>query len=123
MRKNRKGTTMVEIIIALTVLLLIVGIFTQAATLAGNMLTKAEKTKEDSALLLKKYYLDELEPQQIFGGKGEKITFTRDNGDTNHQFSVELELFEYKDKTGLAGTIYDFGGKSRGDSAEGEMAP
>lgn len=59
-RKNsRGGTTMVEVIVAFSVLLLIFGLFSQAMGLTERMMIRADQTMEKSRELAKGYYLSE----------------------------------------------------------------
>lgn len=54
--KNR-GTTMVEVIVAFTVLVLIIGIFSRSLTMAGRMLNRSDDTLMNSRELAGQYYL------------------------------------------------------------------
>lgn len=56
--KSTRGTSMVEVLVAFAVLVLIMGIFSQALSLAGNMLGRSDHTLENSHQLAGNYYQD-----------------------------------------------------------------
>lgn len=96
-RKKTGGTTMVEVIVAFAVLVLTLGIFSQALSLAGNMAVQADARLEQAHELAGAYYLQREAPET---GSATLIFEGRD-GTT---FQMEAVLRKYD---GEHGTIYD----------------
>lgn len=56
--KNSRGTTMVEVLVAFAVLILIMGIFSQALSMAGRMFGHSNQILMDYRELAREYYID-----------------------------------------------------------------
>lgn len=91
--KSARGMTMVEVIVAFTVLLLVMGIFSQALSLAGVMLGKADSTLEQNRQLAGNYYQDEGGAAAFEHGGMRDWEFSGPSG----SFKVRAELRTYKD--------------------------
>lgn len=95
--EDTQGTTMVEVMVAFTVLVLVMGIFSQALTLAGRMMNRADDTMDKSHELVKEYYMGELSEHS----DTKTLEFKTDNGES---FTVEGTIRRFSDESG---TIYD----------------
>ncbi|MDD3253173.1 MAG: hypothetical protein PHV18_11500 [Lachnospiraceae bacterium] len=100
MRKDTEsGSTMIEVIVAFTVLVLIMGIFSQAMALTGRMLGKSGDTLAGYRDLAGDYYLSS------GTGKDETLHFELvTGGSSSAGFSVDARFREFKNSNG---TIYD----------------
>lgn len=97
--KSRSGTTMVEVLVAFVVLILIMGIFSQAMSLAGRMLGQSDHRLEDSRELAGGYYLDDTETADISAPQEKTMAFQRTSGGSEG-FSVQVKLKTYTKKDG-----------------------
>lgn len=61
---SKKGTTMVEVIVAFAVLMVIMAIFSQAMGLTGRMMNRSDDVLEGYRNLAGSYYLDRISPTE-----------------------------------------------------------
>lgn len=96
-RNSTRGTTMVEVLVAFVVLVLLMGIFSQALGLSGRMMNRSSDMQEEYRELAGDYYLDRL-------GTGESKTpsvtlrfkrVTKDGNPTGDGFSMKAEIRTY----------------------------
>lgn len=57
---SKQGTTMVEVLAAFSVLVMIMGFFSQALAISGNIVVRSEEQINGQRLLAKNYYLEEI---------------------------------------------------------------
>lgn len=113
--KTTRGTTMVEVIVAFTVLILIMGIFSQSMSMAGRMLNKSEDTLMNNRELAGQYYLGEAAIQSR-----ERKTFKFiDVDNPDRSFTLDGYLAIYSGTSGTNGISAD--GKIY--AVEGEAEP
>lgn len=103
--KSTRGTTMVEVMVAFTVLVLIMGIFSRALSISGNMLARSEDMMVSNRRQVGDYYLD----KAAFQEKNVTLTFTEKKGNS---FQVKAILREYDHlsedgSSSQTGKIYD----------------
>lgn len=103
--KSTRGTTMVEVIVAFVVLLLIMGMFSQALSLAGTMLGRADHTLEQNRQLAGDYYQDE-DGAAAFHVEGIKDWEFKEKNGKSGSFSVRASLRTYTNPKG-DGIMYD----------------
>ncbi|MDO5407488.1 MAG: hypothetical protein Q4F28_09180 [Eubacteriales bacterium] len=95
------GMTMVEVVVALAVLLLIMGMFARCLTMTAQTFRHSRSMLEDARNLAKGYYLEDDRAVEITS-KEETLVFTsREDGSS---FCVEAELRTF---SGEQGTLYD----------------
>lgn len=94
------GTTMVEVIVAFTVLILIMGIFSQAMSLTGRMLGRTEDTLVKYRELAGEYYLERNNTVEMTESGTKSITFTRTTGGEGFSFEVKTRTYKEKDGNG-----------------------
>lgn len=100
-----RGTTMVEVIVAFTVLVLIIGIFSRSMTIAGRMLNRSDDTLMNNRELAGQYYLGEAEKESSV-----KTVFEFTDQDNHASFTLDGYLVKYNgtDVNGVRaeGSIY-----------------
>lgn len=103
--KSVEGSTMVEVIVAFTILVLIMGMFSQALSMAGNMMNRAYKTLEVNRQLAGDYYLEKAAGgSQGFSDK-KKLSW-KFVGKDNGYFNVLAEGRSYRNSEDGA-ALYD----------------
>lgn len=104
--KRNGGTTMVEVIVAFTVLILIMGIFSQAMGMAGRMLNRSEDTLVNNRNLAGQYYLGKA---ALESRKNITFKFVEESG-SGSSFTLDGALAVYRgtaeDETKAEGKIY-----------------
>lgn len=98
--RSNAGTTMVEVLVAFSVLILIMGIFSQAMTLAGRMMGRSEDTLENYRELAGGYYLERGSVVDISESEEKDMTFTRNPGHEGFAIRARLKTYTMKDGTG-----------------------
>lgn len=91
--RSRNGTTMVEVIAAFAVLILIMGIFSQAMAMTARMMNRADWVLENSREFAGDYYLDKdtLETAEVETGLSFRLS--EHSGLKNRQpFSIPAKL-------------------------------
>lgn len=104
-RHSEDGTTMVEVLVAFAVLILIMGIFSQAMGLAGRMLQRSDDTLENYRELAGDYYLERRAPEDR---EAVTMTFKRLSGSVE-EFSVTVDIrtYEKPDCGKLSEVVYE----------------
>lgn len=106
-RYDRSGTTMVEVIVAFFILIIILGIFSQAMQISGIMMVRSDDTLERYRNLAGSYYL-EGEGDPIDGrasplspevAENQKLTFHAENGSSS--FAVDASVRTVRDGSGV----------------------
>lgn len=85
-----RGTTMVEVIVAFTVLVLIIGIFSQAMGMAGRMLNRSDDTLMNNRELAGQYYLGEADQESSV-----KTVFEFVDQENHASFTLDGYLVKY----------------------------
>lgn len=96
------GTTMVEVLVAFTVLILIMGIFSQAMSLTGRMLGRTEDTLVKYRELAGGYYLEKDETVEMTESGLKTMQIKQIVGQTagSEAFSVQVKTRTYKENDG-----------------------
>lgn len=98
-QSSTRGTTIVEVIVAFTVLLLFMGIFSQAMSMAGRMTNRSMVVMEEYHQLAGDYYLEDVD--LAVSGEGSKVNLefrrvTRDGTETGDGFSMDAQVRVYR---------------------------
>lgn len=99
MKGNTRGTTMVEVIVAFTILILIMGMFSQALAMSGRMAGRSTEELQEARDLAGDYYLEKFPADS---SQHTKLEFRCDkNGE---QFEIPADIRKYSN---TSGSIYD----------------
>lgn len=102
--QSKTGTTMVEILVGFVILVLIMGIFSQAMNLTGRMVGKSNDTLTDYRNLAGGYYLENSEVVDIMESEKKSMTFTQISGDKG-SFSIPVKTKTYTIKDGSGSLV------------------
>lgn len=95
-KKNCSGTTMVEVIVAFFIMVIIMGIFSQAMRLSGNMMIRADETLTGYRSLAGSYYLEgDADPNgarakaiEADVKENQRLVFVTENGQSSFEIGV-----------------------------------
>lgn len=102
--RSKAGTTMVEVLVGFVVLVLIMGIFSQAMNLAGRMVGKSNDTLTNYRNLAGGYYLENSEVVDITESEKKSMTFTQISGNKG-SFSIPVKTKTYTMKDGSGSLV------------------
>lgn len=102
--QSKAGTTMVEVLVGFVILVLILGIFSQAMNLAGRMVGKSNDTLTAYRDLAGGYYLENREVVDITESEKKSMTFTQIPGE-KEGFSIPVKTKTYTIKGGSGSLI------------------
>lgn len=85
---------MVEVIVAFSVLVLILGIFSQAMSMTERMMMRADAEMESSRLAARGYYLSDTPTSET--GVSLDFRLSADTGLQNTDFKISAVMREYK---------------------------
>lgn len=106
--KSESGTTMVEVLVAFSVLILIMGIFSQAMSLAGRMLKRSDDTLVKYRELAGDYYLEETDKFDIDVTEKNMVFRRSSGGSEEFSIPVKVRIHQEKDGSGkLAEVVYE----------------
>ncbi len=103
MKKNKSasaGTTMVEVMVAFVILVLLMGIFSQAMGLAGRMMNRSTDTLEKYHQLAGDYFLNSADSFDEEPAMLEFRRVTKDGSGTGEGFAVQAKVRTYKKSAG-----------------------
>lgn len=114
--RAKAGTTMVEVLVGVVILVLIMGVFSQAMNLAGRMIGKSNDTLMNYRNLAGGYYMEDGTIVDITESEKKDMTITRipENGEC---FSVQVRTKTYTMKDG-SGNLVEVVGETTAENEE-----
>lgn len=95
---NKNGAVMAEVLVAFTVLLLIIGIFSRSMALAGRTTSTTDQKLAAHRELIGRYYRDELAMDRV----ARTLHFQELSGEESFALPVEIRCY-----SGPEGALYD----------------
>lgn len=109
--QDRRGMTMVTVLVAFVILLILVAMFTGVVMMTQNMMQKSDALRLETQTRMQKYYTNELTSREVTKNTHTGFVFNRVDSKGEKLavgFSLNTSLWSYSEKSDDV-TLYSFG--------------